>query len=59
MSLHPEQRGEVPEETARVAKACFPKGNRSIRLRDVLGTIFDESEVADLLKVNSFGSSSL
>ena len=48
MSLHPEQRGEVPEETARVAKACFPKGNRSIRLRDVLGTIFDESEVADL-----------
>jgi len=48
MSLHPEQIGEVPEETARVAKACFPKGNRSIRLRDSLGTIFADHEFADL-----------
>ena len=48
MSLHPEKRGVVPEETARVAKACFPKGNRYIRLRDVLGTLFDDNEFADL-----------
>jgi transposase len=48
MSLHPEQIGEVPEETARVAKACFPKGNRSLRLRDTLGTIFADHEFADL-----------
>src|SRR5215472_16255083 len=48
MSLHPEQIGEVPEETARVAKACFPKENRSIRLRDSLGTIFADHEFADL-----------
>ncbi len=48
MSLHPEKIGAVPEETARVAKACFPKGNRYIRLRDVVGTIFDDSEFADL-----------
>ncbi len=48
MSLHPEKIGAVPEETARVAKACFPKGNRYIRLREVLGTIFDDSEFADL-----------
>src|SRR6266567_3103660 len=48
MSLHPEQIGAVPEETARVAKACFPKGNRYIRLRDSLGTIFDDHEFADL-----------
>jgi len=48
MSLHPEEIGSVPEETARVAKASFPKGNRYIRLREVLGTIFDDSEFADL-----------
>ena len=48
MSLHPEPIGEVPEETARVAKACFPRGNRYIRLRDTLGTIFDDHEFADL-----------
>ena len=48
MSLHPEKIGAVPEETARVAKACFSKGNRYIRLRDVLGTIFEDSEFADL-----------
>jgi len=48
MSLHPEQIGEVPEETARIAKACFPKGNRYIRLRDTLGTMFDDHEFVDL-----------
>jgi transposase len=48
MSLHPEKIGEVPEETARVAKASFPKGNRYIRLRETLGTIFDDNEFADL-----------
>jgi hypothetical protein len=48
MSLHPQQIGEVPEETARVAKACFPKGDRSMRLRATLGTIFADHEFADL-----------
>jgi transposase len=48
MSLHPGKMGEVPEETARVAKACFPKGNRYMRLRDTLGTIFEDHEFADL-----------
>lgn len=48
MSLHLGKIGDVPEETARIAKACFPKGNRYIRLRDVLGTIFDDHQFADL-----------
>ncbi len=48
MSLQREEIGSVPEETARVARASFPKGNRYMRLRDALGTIFDESEFADL-----------
>lgn len=35
--LHP-----VPEETARVAHAAFPDGNVYLRLRDELGTLFDD-----------------
>ena len=48
MSLHPGKMGEVPEEPARVANACFPTGNRYMRLRDTLGTIFEDHEFADL-----------
>src|SRR5260370_15752806 len=35
--LHP-----VPVETARVAHAAFPDGNVYVRLRDELGTLFDD-----------------
>src|SRR5260370_12548095 len=35
--LHP-----IPEETARVARAAFPDGNVYLRLRDELGTHFDD-----------------
>ena len=35
--LHP-----VPVETARVARAAFPDGTVSLRLRDELGTLFDD-----------------
>jgi transposase len=48
MSLHLQQIGPVPEETARVARAAFPKGNVYLRLRDALGTIFDDALFADL-----------
>jgi transposase len=48
MSLQREEIGPIPEETARVAKASFPKGNRYMRLRDALGTIFDDEEFTDL-----------
>ena len=37
MSLHPHALAPVPEETARVARAAFPKGNPSLLLRDTLG----------------------
>lgn len=39
---------EIPEETARVARATFPKGNMYMRLRDELGTLYEDSEFADL-----------
>src|SRR5439155_25678027 len=38
----------VPEETARVARAAFPKGHPYMTLRDVLGTIFQDEDFATL-----------
>ena len=42
MSLQLQEIPPIPEETRRVARAAFPKGNRYVRLRDELGTIFDD-----------------
>src|ERR671930_1160037 len=46
MSLHPHVIAPVPEETARVARAAFPKGNPYLLLRDTLGTIFQDDDFA-------------
>ena len=46
MSLHPHALESVPEETARVAHAAFPKGNPYLLLRDTLGTIFQDNDFA-------------
>src|SRR5215510_8221849 len=48
MSLHPHALEPVPEETARVAHAAFLKGNPYLRLRDTLGTIFQDDDFAAL-----------
>ena len=42
MSLRPDPIQPVPEETARVARAAFRKGNPLLSLRDELGTVFAE-----------------
>ena len=42
MSLKPCPIQPVPEETARVARAAFPKGNPYLTLRDELGTIYHD-----------------
>src|SRR4030095_12446814 len=46
MSLHPHALEPVPDETARVARAAFPKGNPYLLLRDTLGTIFRRDDFA-------------
>jgi transposase len=46
MSLRPHALEPVPEETARVARAAFPKGNPYLFLRDTLGTIFQDDDFA-------------
>jgi transposase len=48
MSLHPEAIGPVPEETARVAYAVFPRSNVCLRLRDELGAIYEDGAFAGL-----------
>jgi transposase len=48
MSLRPDPVGPIPEETARVARAAFPKGHPCLRLRDSLGTIYANTRFAAL-----------
>lgn len=48
MSMRPEPLQDVPEMTAEVARAAFPKGNVYLTLRDELGTIFEDEQFADL-----------
>jgi transposase len=49
MSLRPCPIGPVPEETARVARAAFPRGSAWLRLRDELGQIYEDATFAELL----------
>src|SRR2546427_312860 len=51
MSLHPHVIAPVPEETARVARAAFPKGHPSLTLRDALGTIFQDEDFTALFPI--------
>ena len=48
MSLQPQAIPPVPEETARVARAIFPAGNRYMHLRDELGTVYTDEQFAAL-----------
>jgi transposase len=49
MSLQPQEVPPVPDETRRVARAAFPKGNVYIRMRDALGAISHDQFVAPLI----------
>ena len=51
MSLDAEPVGPIPEETSRVARAAFPKGNVYIQMRDVLGVIYDDASFRPLFAV--------
>lgn len=51
MSLQPRPLPEVPEMTARVARAAFPGGALAIRIRDALGSLFADEEFAGMFGV--------
>jgi transposase len=42
--LRPTPIGDIPIETARVARLIFPKGNLYMRLRDDLGSLYDDAD---------------
>lgn len=46
MSLKPQTFECVPEETARVAQAVFPKGNVYMRMRDAFGALYPDEAFA-------------
>ncbi len=48
MSLYPQPIAPIPDQTARVARAAFPKGNVLIKMRDELGAIYKDEAFAHL-----------
>jgi transposase len=46
MSLEPRADDGVPEVTARVVRAAFPKGTLAIRIREALGPLFADEDFA-------------
>ena len=48
MSLKPMPIPPVPAETARVARAAFPKGNLYMKLRERVGTIIQDEDFVPL-----------
>lgn len=48
MSLKPHTIGPVPEETARIARAAYPKGHIYLQLRDEFGTIYEDKDFMNL-----------
>ncbi len=48
MSLKSEPLQPIPEETIRVARAAFPKGNDYMRMRDEFGTLYEDDDFSDL-----------
>src|SRR5919106_4718278 len=48
MSLKSNPIEPVPEETARIARAAFRKGNPLLKLRDELGPVFADTDFAGL-----------
>ena len=48
MSLKVSLTSQIPEDTARVAKAAFRKGNRTILLRDTFGDLFSDEDFKEL-----------
>ena len=48
MTLHPQATYTVPEDTARVARAAFPKGNPYLRMHDELGRLYADQDFAAL-----------
>ena len=52
MTLQAQTDFSIPEETVRVARAAYPKGNLYLTLRDTLGPIYQDQAFAHLFPHN-------
>src|SRR5579885_1212977 len=52
MTLHPQHEFSIPEETTRVARSAYPQGNLYMKMRDALGTIYQDESFAHLFPQN-------
>ena len=52
MTLHSQNEFSIPEETARVARAAYPNGALYMKMRDALGTIYQDEFFAQLFPLN-------
>src|SRR5216683_3031120 len=52
MTLHSPNEFSIPEETARVARAAYPKGNIYMKMRDALGPIYQDESFAHVFPQN-------
>ena len=48
MSLHAQPLEDIPELTRRIAQTSFPKGTVATHLRDALGPIYQDVDLAHL-----------
>ena len=48
MSIHPQNIPDIPVETVQVARAAFPKGNIYLKIRDTLGSIYEDEAFVEL-----------
>src|SRR5436190_24225824 len=52
MTLQSQNEFAIPEETARVARSAYPKGNLYMKMRDALGTIYQDKSFAHVFPQN-------
>jgi transposase len=52
MTLHPRTDFAIPEETIRVARAAYPRGNALMKMRDAPGTLYQDQSFASLFPHN-------
>jgi transposase len=52
MSLHPHRNDPIPEETVRIARTAYPKGNVYLRMRDELGVLFEDEAFSSLFSLS-------
>jgi transposase len=52
MTLHPQNEFLISEETVRMARAAYPKGNLYMNMRHALGTIYQDASFAHLFPQN-------